>query len=231
VFEFNEVFRFCLVSNDLGGFYSYDYRERNFGNITFRNNFVHTSAIGDGIYFDNDHPDMHVTGNIAFLKSDGKRGIGYLFKTGTMGKTGLPQAFDCTGNIAVSCTTGFEFVSLLPHQGQIENNVAVMCKTPIQWREVRDGKAVVTKEFSTGKNMIYESDPGFVDMAALDFRLKPGAQLLKDLPGFPAIPFDRIGLQPDEYRKVLPSESELDRACKQTIPGAGLGYDILDRPK
>ncbi len=231
IFELNEVFRYCLVSNDLGAFYSYDSRDRNFGNITFRHNLMHSSKIGDGIYFDNDHPDMHVTGNIAFLKSDGKRGTGYLFKIGTMGKSGRSQAFDCTGNIALSCTTGFEFVSLLPHEGKIENNVAIACKTPLAWREVKEGKTVATADFSTGKNMVYESDPGFVDMAGLDFRLKPGAQLLKDLPGFPAIPVDRIGLQLDEYRKALPTEAELDRACAHTSLGEGLGYDILDRPK
>ena len=231
VFEYNEVFRYCLVSNDLGAFYCYDYRDRNFGNITFRNNLIHSSSIGDGIYFDNDHPDMHLIGNIACLKSRGKRGTSYLFKIGTMGKSGLPQSFDCVGNIAIDCNTGFEFVSLLPHEGKIENNVAVACKTPLEWREIKDGKAVVVKEFSTQKNMVYETDPGFVDMAKLNFRLKPDAPLFKDLPDFPAIPVEKIGLQVDEYRKTLPTEEELDRACKKTSPGEGLGYDILDRPK
>jgi hypothetical protein len=230
VFEFNEIYRFCLISNDLGGFYSYDYRERHFGNITFRNNFVHSSAIGDGIYFDNDHPDMHLIGNIVYLRSKGKRGTGYLFKIGTMGKTGIPQPFDCVGNLAIECNTGYEFVSLLPHQGRIENNVALDCKTPFEWREVKEGKVVPTPDFSTGKNLVAAGDPGFVNRVLRDFRLRPDASLLKDLPGFEAIPVEKIGLQTDEYRPSLPSEEELDRACEHTTLGEGLGYDILDRP-
>ncbi len=231
VFEFNEVFRYCLVSNDLGAFYCYDYKDRKFGNITLRNNLMHSSSIGDGIYFDNDHPDMRVTGNIACLNSRGKRGTGFLFKIGTMGKSGETQAFDCTGNIAINCTKGFEFVSLLPHQGSIGDNVAVDCGTPFEWRDVQSGKTVATGEFSTGKNLAFTGDPGFADMANLDLRLKPGARLLQELPSFPAIPVEKIGLQLDEFRTRLPTEDELDRACLHTTPGDGLGYDILDRPK
>ena len=231
VFEFNEVFRYCLVSNDLGAFYCYDYKDRQFGNITLRNNLIHHSRIGDGIYFDNDHPDMHVTGNIVCLNSEGKRGTGFLFKIGTMGKSGESQRFDCTGNIAVHCNTGFEFVSLLPHRGRIENNAAVDCRIPFNWRDVRDGRTIECKPFPTGKNAAFSGDPGFANIGALDFALKPGSQLLKDLPEFAAIPVNGIGLQLDEYRKTLPNEDELDRACNRTSPGEGLGYDILDRPK
>ena len=35
-----------------------------------------------------------------------------------------------------------------------------------------------------------------------DFSLKPGARLLKEMPGFKPIPFDRIGLYEDEWRKT-----------------------------
>ena len=227
VFEYNEIFRYCMVSNDLGAFYSYDYISRHFGNITFRYNFMHSSAIGDGIYFDHDHPDMHVYGNIAYLKSNGKRGTGYLYKHGDQDK--YPQGIDCANNIAVMENTGFTFVSVLPNKGRIENNVAVMCKVPMTWREVKGGKEVPAADYSTGPNKAYDSDPGFVDMAHFDFRLKPGAQLLKDLPGFKPIPAEKIGLYVDEYRKSLPGEDELDRAGVNHPPSAGLEYDILDR--
>ena len=43
--------------------------------------------------------------------------------------------------------------------------------------------------------MLYTADPGFVDMANADFTLKPDAQLFKDFPGFPDIPFKEIGPQ------------------------------------
>jgi len=227
VFEYNEIFRFCMTSNDLGAFYAYDLINRKFGNITFRYNFMHSSAIGDGIYFDHDHPDMHLQGNIACLKSDGKRGTGFLYKIGSQAK--FPQGIDCTNNLSIQNKVGFEFVSVLPNQGRIENNVAVACKTPMTWREVRDGKSVTAPDYASGKNMVYTDDPGFVNAAALDFRLKPDAQLLRDLPGFEPIPVEKIGLYVDEYRKTLPDPAELDREGKQHPPSPGLGYDILDR--
>ena len=227
VFEYNEVSRYCLVSNDMGGFYSYDYKNRNFGNITFRYNFIHSSNLGDGIYFDHDHPDMKVIGNIVSLGSTGTRGTGYLFKNGDMLKDGVTQPFDCVGNIAVDCKIGFEFVSVLPHQGRIQNNAAVDCRNPLSWREVKNGKNIATKDYSTGKNMVYQKNPGFSDPVALDFRLGKDAVLLKDLPGFERIPFEKIGLQVDEYRKVLPTAAEIGRSG--TVANHGLGYDILDR--
>ena len=68
------MFRFCTVSNDMGAFYSYDLYDR-MGNITFRYNLMHSSDEGDGIYFDHDHRDMKIYGNIAYLKSTGNRGL------------------------------------------------------------------------------------------------------------------------------------------------------------
>ena len=42
---------------------------------------------------------------------------------------------------------------------------------------------------------MYTADPGFVDIANGDFTLKPDAQIFKDFPGFPIIPFREIGPQ------------------------------------
>ena len=229
VFEFNEVYRFCLVSNDMGGFYSYDYRNRNFGNLTFRHNFIHSSPLGDGIYFDHDHDQMKVIGNIVSLGSTGTRGTGYLFKQGDMTKDGVTQPFYCEGNIAVDCQFGFEFVTVSPHQGRIENNVAVQCKTPFKWSEVRGGKAASTASYATGANKIYQEDPGFTNPVALDFSLRKDALLLKDLPAFSKIPFGEIGLHLDEYRRTMPTAAELGRSGGSSISNGGLGYDILDR--
>jgi len=47
-----------------------------------------------------------------------------------------------------------------------------------------------------------EGDPGFVDAARGDFRLKKDAPVLKQ--GFKPIPFQKIGLYRDEYRPVEP---------------------------
>ena len=231
VFEFNEIFRWCLVSNDLGAFYAYDMRTRHFGNVTFRYNFMHDSRIGDGIYFDMDHPDMKLIGNIVDLHSDGKRGTGYLFKGGSMGKDGVTQPYDCRNNVAMDCKTGFEFTTLLPHQGLIADNVAVNCVRPFVWQNIDQGKTKACPSFATGTNLAVASNPGFVDPSALDFRISPDSQLRRELPGFESIPVDKIGLYVDEYRRTLPPEEELDRAGKHHPQDGGLGYDILDRPQ
>lgn len=229
VFEYNEIYRWCLVSNDLGAFYGYDFRKRHFGNLVFRHNFMHDSRIGDGIYFDHDHPDMKVIGNIAALHSDGKRGTGFLFKHGDMEKDGNPQAFDCRNNVAMACRTGFEFVSMLPHQGTISDNVAIQCAEPFAWKIVAEGKTKQAAPYGTGTNLAFADNPGFRDPARLDFNLGSDAPLRGDLPGFEPIPVDQIGLYADEYRKTLPTEQELDRAGVRHPQDGGLGYDILDR--
>ena len=46
---------------------------------------------------------------------------------------------------------------------------------------------------------------GFADLSTPDFTLQPDARLLKEIPPFEPIPFDRIGLFKDEYRAELPA--------------------------
>ena len=224
VFEYNEVLAFCQVSNDMGGFYSYDKYET-MGNHTFRYNYVHSSGDGDALYFDHDHRDMHLYGNIVCLDSTGKRGTAYLYKGGSQTKN--PQTLDCHDNIAINSNFGFEFVTARP--SRIENNVAVNCKAPFNWQEVKDGKIGKGDDsLASGKNMTYAADPGFVDMAAHDFRLKPDAQLLKDLPNFQPPPFPKMGLYLDEYRRQLPSAAEAGRV-RTDKTGGEVGYEVLDR--
>ena len=50
-------------------------------------------------------------------------------------------------------------------------------------------------------------DLGFTDRAAGDLTLRRGARLLKELPVFEPIPFDKIGLYKDAYRRRLPANT------------------------
>ncbi len=228
VFEYNEIFRFCTVSNDLGAFYSYDLYTRS-GNNTFAYNFIHNSDDGDGIYFDHDHFNMHVYGNILALNSrGGKRGTGFLFKHGSMPKTAYP--IDCYNNIAVNCGLGFELVTSESPLNNWQNNVAIDCKVPFEYKYVKsDGKEI--KQDSTvanGRNITYSINPGFMDVAQMNFKLLPNAQLLKDLPNFKPIPVDKIGLYLDEYRKKLPTNKEIDRFSNGD-GSMSLNQAVLDR--
>lgn len=49
----------------------------------------------------------------------------------------------------------------------------------------------------------------FVEVSSLDFNFKPAFQ---PMPGFRKIPFDRIGLYVDEYRKSAPDKQTYRRA-------------------
>jgi hypothetical protein len=47
-------------------------------------------------------------------------------------------------------------------------------------------------------------DMGFADVAKLNFRQANDATAFKKVPGFKAIPFAKIGLYVNEFRKALP---------------------------
>ena len=102
------------------------------GNQTFRYNYLHCSAEGDGVYFDNDHRDMHIYGNV--IAWTARASAARLIFTRLARRTRFPQAIDCTNNIAINCHYGFEFVSALP--SRIENNIAVNCAMPFTWQWV-----------------------------------------------------------------------------------------------
>jgi len=224
--EYNEIFRFAMVSNDMGGIYCYD-RHYQFGGHSIRYNYVHSSDDGDAIYFDHDHPDITVFGNIAHLKSKGKRGTSYLYKIGYQAE--FPQSINCRNNIAIESNFGFEFVSAKPGEAHIENNVVVRCKEPFTWSDVHEGKKRKVEPFPSGPNAVFDEDPGFVDLSGGDLRLRPDSRVFKELPGFQPIPFEKIGLFVDEYRTELPSADVIDRAGNHVRHEALEGYQILDR--
>ena len=50
-------------------------------------------------------------------------------------------------------------------------------------------------------NWVTREDPGFVDIKNKNFNLKEGAKVFQMIPGFQPIPFDKMGLYKDDYRK------------------------------
>ena len=57
-----------------------------------------------------------------------------------------------------------------------------------------------------GNGVFADVDPGFVNAAAGDFRLRPDAALFETV-GFKPIPVDEIGLYDDAYRATWPAQS------------------------
>lgn len=234
-FEYNEIFDYCKVSDDMGAFYSYDQYER-MGNQTIAYNFIHNSLIGDGIYFDNDHPNVQVYGNLVALFSDPKRrGTGFLYKSGTQAKQNHPQNMECYNNIAVNCNYGFQFLSFpfMVDSNKVYNNVSALNTQNyrnriLEWSNKEHDTTAVPAP-SKFKNMAYKENPGFVDLRKnFNFALKSDSRIFNDLPGFKTIPLDKIGLFIDEYRSKLPTDKEIKRF--ETMPAKkDNGTEILDR--
>lgn len=211
IFEYNEVFNFCMISDDMGGFYSYDLYERMGGHI-FRYNFVHNSPLGDAFYFDNDHREVQIYGNLVALNSAPKRrGTAYLYKIGSQVKN--PQTVTCYNNIAVNANYGYEVVTTGSALTNVfTNNVSVNCSKPFTYKYVTDkARDTAAAAITNGNNISYTADPGFINMKGYNFRLKPDSRILKDLPEFKPLPFDKMGLFLDEYRTKLPTDKEVNR--------------------
>jgi hypothetical protein len=52
-------------------------------------------------------------------------------------------------------------------------------------------------------NWVTKEDPGFVDQAKKNFQLKKDAKVFSMIPGFEAVPFDKMGLYTDNFRKQI----------------------------
>ena len=78
-----------------------------------------------------------------------------------------------------------------PRRNHATANLIVNC------RAVQTGNWDVTDTFLT------DHDPGFINSAKLDFRLRDDSSAFTNLAGFGKIPFAQIGLQRDEFRRTL----------------------------
>lgn len=74
----------------------------------------------------------------------------------------------------------------IPQHNDIENNVLVNVE------QLHNGDAAWGPIHAN--NFITADDPGFADAAHLDFTVKQGSEIFKQLPGFTPIPFGTIGL-------------------------------------
>lgn len=79
-----------------------------------------------------------------------------------------------------------------PRVNHARNNLFVMCG------EISNSSG--NWQWKPEENWATGADPGFVDAAKGDFRLRPDAAVFKKLPGFKPIPFEKIGLFTDTLR-------------------------------
>ncbi len=77
-----------------------------------------------------------------------------------------------------------------PQPGAVRDNIARRNLL------VRCGELKSGRWDTNGVNHVTNDDPGFVNEAAHDFRLKPGAVVFTRIPGFKPLPFEKMGLYP-----------------------------------
>jgi len=210
IHEYNDISRYQLCSEDLGAYYSYDYVWQH-GNHTFRYNFLHDSPLGNGIDFDQDHPQMHIYGNIIKLNTTNTypvgnqtAGDGIRYQNGTQLTNGNEQTIECYNNLSINCHWPAIFEAALP--SVIGQNAGIACSNGFVWTLVVSNspsnlfQSSTAAAMQTGPNLSYASDPGFINAATNDFRLVPSSRIYSDLPNFQQIPFELIGLYNDEFR-------------------------------
>jgi parallel beta-helix repeat protein len=225
--EFNEVRDAVLESDDQGAMELF--RNPTYRGVIFRHNSFMRIGIPPGrqmahgqagIRFDDAISGMLVYGNVFYRAANGKFG-------GIQMNSGRDNIMD--NNIFAECAQGIsggygagnnvwkqlregkkppEFFTTELYLKRYPEIARMMDAPGINfvWRNVfyRCGRDVTGNRNALDllANGVFESDPGFVDAAKGDFRLKPGAPLF-DSVGFRPIPVDEIGLYKDEWRTTL----------------------------
>ena len=207
--EYNELSDFTRVSNDLGGIYRFG-PNIDSGTV-IRYNHLYASPQGEGIYNDFDHVRTSIYGNTINLKtpSTSSRGYGIWTATNTAAGgavPGLPMSLQVFNNIAVNSRSNYALHSATG--GFIQNNLSYRkLASDFLWTRVTTNTTTNTNSIATsnaatlqsGPNPSYGIDPGFIDFANDDLRLRPDAQAYTDMPGFVPIPLEMSGLHDDEH--------------------------------
>ena len=89
-----------------------------------------------------------------------------------------------------------------PLGNTLERNVSVRSgwRDPEKACRASSNRHVDTPYLRIRDNYVTDEDPGFVDAARMDFRLKEDAVVYQKIPTFQKIPFEKIGPYRDETR-------------------------------
>lgn len=238
LYELNEVYYCGFDTKDTGVFYSWlDWTMR--GNV-IRHNFMHNTIGGvnpdDGASGNLTHGNVFAGPRIGVWIASGPDNITRhnIF----VKDEGAVFAMDDRG-VSRGYATNQRLISrveeLDPTQepwSSAHPEVATMLtnRPELPWRTEFVGNLIVSKnpapsdlrmkpEFRTNpailleaNNLTVTNDPGFANPPAFDYSLPAEAEILRQIPGFEPIPFDRIGLQIDRYRTNLPTEAQRMRA-------------------
>jgi len=236
VFQYNEVHDVMRDGDDMGAFYlGRDPSE--FGNIIRHNFFHHigrtprthrtwciyyddmacgSRAIGNVFYnagksaaFIIGGGKYNVTRNNIFINSDlciqmSNRGQGWA--RNNLDKGGL---FEQRTLEAVDITKP-PYSERYPQLANYWNNSPALPANPIERNLLVNCDKVTHARPEWGPirdNWSTHDDPGFVNMAEGNFALKEDSPAFKKIPGFAPVPFSKIGLYTDPWRKRIPKRT------------------------
>ena len=237
LFELNEIYACGFGSGDLGAFYScLDWTLRG---IQIRYNFMHDTV--GGVNPDDGSTGFTIFGNIfmgprtgvwiasgadhaiennIFVKEEGPvfamddRGAGRKYETNPtlLGKLAAVHPQDPPWSTQFpEVSTFLQNHPELPMRTRFCNNVVVISKGDPMMLKMSKENIANPALLSSSNNLVLKDDPGFEDPAHGNFGLKSDSVVYKEIKGFQPIPFEKIGLQKDEYRRALPTEAEMNR--------------------
>lgn len=241
VYEFNEIHRCAYDTADTGVFYTcMDWTVRG---AVIRYNFMHDTVGGvnpdDGasgaFAFGNilagertgiwiaSGPDNTIQNNI-FIKEKGPvfgiddRGVSRKYATNQKLLGGVQEIHPTEAPWAERYP---EMVHLLEQHPELP--LRTLFKGNVIY--IKDGEPYglhMNKQNNTNPelitiedNLVTKDDPGFVDLAAGNYALRKDSEIFNKIPGFQPIPFEKMGLYIDKYRKRLPTPSEAGRLPEQ----------------
>ncbi|MEY5008977.1 MAG: hypothetical protein RLZZ253_116 [Verrucomicrobiota bacterium] len=223
--ELNEIARTVLTSSDMGAIYTQaDWASQ--GNVV-RHNFIHDNPRAIGVYLDDGDSGDRVEGNLFVRNINGPSVCGghHNIVTGNLvydcsrfglyiDARGVARGYDWNSRHAQKLralpfaeqpwSNRYPLLGKLqesdprlPSGNQITENVVARCPKP----EYRNAKPDELKNTVMEKNLdLANADPGFVDAARHDYRLRPESPVFKAFPGFKPLPFPEMGLMRDEFR-------------------------------
>lgn len=229
LFEYNEVARVGMASDDCGAFYmGRDPSER--GTVLRYNYWHHLgSEMTHGscaIYFDDGAGGQTVEGNVFYKASGGA--FGAVFNHGGHDNLVVNNVFiDCERAVAAS-PWGVAYwkewlhgdlwkqrlreivdITQPPYTERYPALIGFFeSDTHLRLNRLERNLAVRCGSLANGNWEVRDcltvtEDPGFADQATENFQLREDALVLQRLPGFKPIPFSEIGLYVDGYRKAV----------------------------
>ena len=230
--EYNEVYRVVTESDDQGGVDMYgdaSYR----GNVIRYNYFHHIGnwhhqneelPIGEaGVRLDDAISGVLVHGNVFYRCGAGRAGFGgeqihggkdnivsnNIFAGSRTAISFSPYGEKRWRNYTAKTLDGVNaplYLARYPELAKLSEDYDVNL---IRSNLIYDCEEFLRRDSGRNKmqnNLVTKENPGFADAAAGDFSLTKISPALKQA-NFELIPFNRIGLYRDEYRRVLPAQA------------------------